>query len=66
MSAMMGVTTRPVTLVAIHPTTRRTMHTEMVPAGTEVYVRETRRGFEIRLPGTNLAQDVYPSAVVPA
>jgi len=65
-AALVAVTTRPVAMVAVHPTTTQALHHETIPAGTEVYVRETRQGFDIRLPGTLLTQSVDPSSITPA
>ena len=61
---MTGRTTRQITFDVIDHQTRRCIHTEKRPAGTEVYARLRSNGtFAIRIPGTLLTQDVYPASI---
>jgi len=67
METLTGTTTREVTFRIRDPRTRECIATRRFPAGTEVYVREDRKGrLQARVCGTRFAQHVLPGTVAPA
>lgn len=65
-TTMIGTLRRPVTFgyTDLHTKVRSDFRT--FPAGTEVYCRERRSGFELRIPGTLLTATPPLSVVEPA
>lgn len=61
---LQAATTRNITFVQVHPTTKMVTARETVEAGTIVYVRPRKNGrYDLRVPGTLLTQTVNGSAL---